>query len=56
MPRIDRHLRKLERSDEVQIAQTLRWVRGRAEQRRVVQAKRPWLTRSLQGLTHWFKP
>jgi len=56
MPRIDRHQRKRERSDEMQIAETLRWIRGRADQRRVIQTKPFWLKRLLQNLTHWFKP
>lgn len=55
MPRIDRHQRKRERSDEMQIAETLRWIRRRAEQRRAIQTKPFWPKRLVQDLTHWFK-
>lgn len=52
MPRIDRHQRKRERSGEMQIAETLRWIRDRAEQRRMIQTKGSRLKRLLQNLTH----
>lgn len=52
MRRISRHQRKRERSDEMQIAETLRWIRDRNEKRRVIQTKGSRLKRLLQNLTH----